>query len=192
MAKHNHDQDGKETVEFFQDLDKGSLNTERFLEKNSINSADITFNPISVTNNYEKTYNKDGSDGSERLSGYTLTQEVMVESKEVDKVAKTAEKSGELVQEGLPLANRQIEYYYSKLQDLKLEMLSEATKNAQGRADSIASSAGSKIDKLLSADMGVFQLTPVNSTEVSDWGTYDTSSLKKQITAIVRTQFKIK
>ena len=35
MAKHNHDQDGKETVEFFQDLDKGSLNTERFLEKNT-------------------------------------------------------------------------------------------------------------------------------------------------------------
>ena len=25
MAKHNQDQEGKETVEFFQDLDKGSL-----------------------------------------------------------------------------------------------------------------------------------------------------------------------
>lgn len=35
MAKHNQDQEGKETVEFFQDLDKGSLNTERFLEKNT-------------------------------------------------------------------------------------------------------------------------------------------------------------
>ncbi len=35
MAKKNHEQEGKETVEFFKDLDKEALQTERFLERNA-------------------------------------------------------------------------------------------------------------------------------------------------------------
>lgn len=42
-----------------------------------------------------------------------------------------------------------------------------------------------------SADMGVFQITPVNSTEVSDWGSNDTSSLEKKVFAVVHADFAI-
>jgi hypothetical protein len=40
--------------------------------------------------------------------------------------------------------------------------------------------------------MGVFQITAPYSTEVSDYGMYDTSTIDKQITAIVKASFEIK
>jgi hypothetical protein len=42
-----------------------------------------------------------------------------------------------------------------------------------------------------SADMGVFQITPVNSYEVSSWGMNDTSSLEKKVNAVVHVDFGI-
>ena len=42
-----------------------------------------------------------------------------------------------------------------------------------------------------SVRMGVFQITPRHSTEVSDYGINDTSSLEKDITAVVRVTFAV-
>ena len=39
--------------------------------------------------------------------------------------------------------------------------------------------------KLRSVDVGVFQVTSPNSTEVSDYGVYDTSTVDKDVTAVV-------
>jgi hypothetical protein len=41
------------------------------------------------------------------------------------------------------------------------------------------------------AKTGVFQITSRNSTDVSDWGIYDTSSIDKDITAVVSVTFGI-
>ena len=59
------------------------------------------------------------------------------------------------------------------------------------RAGNMAKSTGNKIGFMRSARMGVFQITPVNSTEVSDWGENDTSSLYKKVTAVVTVSFAI-
>jgi len=40
--------------------------------------------------------------------------------------------------------------------------------------------------------MGVFQVTSVNSTEISDYGYFDTSAIQKKVTAVVRASFSIK
>ena len=70
-------------------------------------------------------------------------------------------------------------------------MLREATKDAKKRAEEIASSSGNKIGAIRSAKMGVFQITPVNSYDVSDWGNNDTTSLEKKVNAVVKADFAI-
>ena len=54
---------------------------------------------------------------------------------------------------------------------------------------SIVSSTGGKIGNLKSAKMGVFQIVPKNSTEVSDYGINDTSSIDKKVIAVVNATF---
>ena len=55
----------------------------------------------------------------------------------------------------------------------------------------MAKATGNTIGFMRSAKMGVFQITPINSTEVSDWGENDTSSLYKKVTAVVTVSFAI-
>jgi uncharacterized protein len=83
------------------------------------------------------------------------------------------------------------EYHYTKLGDLKIEMLAEAAKDAKVRAQQIAQSTGSSIGSVRTARMGVLQITPADSNDVSDSGVNDTSSLDKDITAVVNVGFAI-
>jgi hypothetical protein len=70
-------------------------------------------------------------------------------------------------------------------------MLAEATKDAKERAKQIAENTGSSVGSVRSARMGVLQITPSDSNEVSGLGINDTSSLEKDITAVVNIEFEV-
>ena len=80
---------------------------------------------------------------------------------------------------------------YRQLDELKLEMLARATENAKQRAQNMAKATGNHIGPIRSAKMGVFQITPINSTEVADYGVNDLSALDKKVTAVVMATFAI-
>jgi hypothetical protein len=157
-----------------------------YLKKNGIDPKAVTVGTVSV----DPTYSNNG--GADGPVGYTVHQDVTVETGDVQKITATAQNAGSLLAQGALLTTTSLEYYYSKLPEAKLEMLAEATKNAQERARKIAESAGAGLGALKDASMGVMQITAVNSTDVSDYGSYDTTSVDKQITAIVRASFGVR
>lgn len=169
----------------------------KLFHDSGIPDANITIQPPSVTPLCEGQgslgYDKLGQNcGSNRTVGYTLQQSVIVESNDVQKVTTLSQDAAaRLADSGVVFTTGALEYYYGKLADLKLEMLAEATKNAKARAERILEATDAKLGDLQNAGMGVFQITPVNSTEVSDYGTYDTSSIDKKVTAIVRASFTL-
>lgn len=126
------------------------------------------------------------------IESYKLMQTVEVSSKEVDKITQISRQATELINQGIDFQSNTPDYYYTKIADLKIDMLSLATKDAMTRAQLIAKTTGSEIGKLRSAKMGVFQITPLYSTEVSDSGIYNTSSIDKEITAVMTCDFEIK
>lgn len=157
----------------------------QYLKKAGVDDKAITIAPVTVTTNYNYQ-------NGQTPSGYQLTQEVIVESPDVQGITTIAQKASSLLNQGALVSTSSIEYYYSKLADLKVDMLAAATKDAQNRAEKIAQSAGAGLGNLRSADMGVMQVTAVHSVDVSDYGSYDTSSIQKQITAIVRASFALR
>lgn len=120
---------------------------------------------------------------------YKLNQRFEIRSNDVDRISKLSQQSTELINEGIPLVSEPPEYLYTQLAKLRIEMVAEATKDAKERAEAIARSTGSKIGSVQSAQTGVFQITSRNSTEVSNSGIYDTSSVEKDITAVVSVKF---
>lgn len=84
------------------------------------------------------------------------------------------------------------QYFYTRLSSIKTEMLNEATKNAFERADAIARSTGDRAGSVITASQGVFQITSKDSVDTSDYGSYDTNTIDKKITAVVRVSFKVK
>ena len=75
---------------------------------------------------------------------------------------------------------------------MKVQMLEEATKDAKQRADAMLKATHNRTGKIQSVRMGVFQITPVDSTNVSDMGISDTSTIEKKITSVANVTFQIK
>jgi uncharacterized protein len=60
------------------------------------------------------------------------------------------------------------------------------------RARALVETTGGRIGRLRSVDVGVFQVTAPNSTQVSDYGVYDTSTLDKDVIAVVNASFALR
>jgi hypothetical protein len=126
------------------------------------------------------------------ISGYRLFQTVEVRSRDVERITLLAREATELIQQGVAFESNPPEYLYTKLADLKVEMLADATRDAKARAQEMARNSGARIGRLRGARMGVFQITPAFSNQVADYGFNDTSSLLKDITAVVSMSFEIR
>lgn len=159
-----------------------------YLTLKGINRNEIVVQQVNILTVYKK--NDKGNDTNE-VYEYRLSQTVEVQSKDVDKVTAISRESTELINQGIGFESFAPEYYYTKLHELKVEMIAEATENAKLRAQNMAKATGNRIGFMRSAKMGVFQVTPANSTEVSDYGMNDTSALDKKVTAVVSASFSI-
>lgn len=124
---------------------------------------------------------------------YNLSQPVVVKSDDVKKIKEvSSEIQGLLVEKGVDINVFSTQYFYSKLSDLKVELLEDATKDAQNRAKAMLKATHNHPGKIEAVQMGVFQITPVDSTNVSDMGVNDTSTIDKKVTAVANVVFRIK
>ncbi len=128
---------------------------------------------------------------SSKVDMYVLTQKIIVESREMDKVPAVSRSVTTLIKEGVEIESSSPRYLYSKLSELKIDMLAEATKDATLRATQIVTNANGALGKLVEARMGVMQINPKGITDVSDTGNNDTASLEKEILAVVTVRFEL-
>ncbi|HEX8707456.1 MAG TPA: SIMPL domain-containing protein [Pyrinomonadaceae bacterium] len=179
---------GTQLADAYKSLTDSVPRVKQYLMSKGISENEITISSISSQTLHEK--DEQGNE-SGRITGYSLRQEVQVRSGDVDKIDRIAREATELINQGILLESMPPEFYYTKIADLKIEMLAEAAKDAKVRAQQVASSTGSQIGSVRSARMGVMQITAADSNEVSDSGINDTSALQKDITAVVNVSFGI-
>ncbi len=123
---------------------------------------------------------------------WITSQWIEIESKDVSKIFKTHRKISELLGKGVLVSPSRPEFTYTKLAEKRVDMLAKATKDARIRAEVIAREAGSNVGAVKRVNTGVFQITVPNSTRVSSWGSYDTSTINKDITAVMGVTFGVK
>ena len=153
----------------------------------------IAENQIQISSISTTTLKKQDANGAEtsEITGYSLRQQLEVRSNDVDRIAQIAREATELINQGILVESNPPQYLYTQLGDLKIEMLGEAAKDAKIRAEKIAASTGNTIGTVRSARMGVLQITAADSTEVSDAGISDTSSIDKDMTAVINIGFAV-
>ncbi len=123
---------------------------------------------------------------------FEVNRTIGVKSADVKLVEKVAKGVTFLIQDGIELQSWEPAFHYTKLDNLKIQMLGGAAEDAKQRAEEIASKSGAKIGRLASATQGVFQITPVYSSEISGEGWLDTSSVEKTIRAVVTVSYELK
>lgn len=141
------------------------------------------------------TYAVPAVDANGRETGqtlaYRLTQGFEVRSEEVDRYTQLSQRAGQLIEDGVNLVAEPPQYLYTQLSQVRIDMMAAATEDAKARATAIAKSTGDRVGAVRSAQAGVFQITARNSTDVSDYGIYDTTSIEKDITAVISITFNM-
>ena len=126
-------------------------------------------------------------------NGYSVSQTFIISSHDLNTVERIYQKISELYNEGINFNSYTPAYYYTKLNDLKMEMLNKASANAYERAQTIAKGSDASVGSLVSSSMGVFQIVGLNSDEEYSWGgTFNTSSKEKVASITVRTTYRVK
>lgn len=173
----------------YQELSSYEEKVKAFLKDAAFEEGEIKFLPAQIE---EKNKLSTRGHALNEVEKYVLSQDFKVESADVEKVEQLSVKVGDLLNDGIKVVISQPQYYYTKLDDLKVEMVGNATENARSRAQVIASKGKFHLGPIGSVRVGVFQITPVNSTDVSDYGINDTSSIHKEIKSVVEIRYFVK
>ena len=172
----------------YDELKAAEAKTLDYLGKQNVPESNIMVSSISTQKHYARD---DKGHDTDKVSSFELVQTIQISSGEVERVAEIARKITDLIKEGVLLESNAPEYHYTKLADLKISMLAEATKDATARAEQIAQNSGATLGSIREARMGVMQITPIHSSAVSDMGFNDTTSFEKEITAVVSAKFSL-
>ncbi len=164
----------------------------QYLNSKGISDSSIVFSSVTMMKNFENKYDERGNQTSSVFSGYSLTGNVRVESKEIDRVEKLSREITELLEKGIELNSNTPEYYYTQLNELKIDLLANASADAKTRAETIAKNSGTSLKGLTKASMGVFQITGKNVNELYSYGgTFNTSSKIKVASITLKVEYRV-
>jgi uncharacterized protein len=167
----------------YTDLAKDLIVVRDFLHSAGITDEQMTISPVQMNQDYS---NQNGP------HDYTLQQNIDIQSSDVEKITAIAKNVQTIIDKGVIFSSYGLQYYYSKLPDVRVNLLGDAIADAKSRAEKIAASAGGNVGTLRSASSGVVQVISSNATDVSDYGTYDTSAIQKDIMVTVKASFGMK
>jgi hypothetical protein len=171
------------------DIDKKIIS--KYLVENNVPEEDFVFSSISISKDYENRTDRDGIRTREFV-GFNLHQNIKIESKAVNEIEHLSREVTSLIDKGLEIQSEKPYYFYSKLSDLKIDMIAQATKDASLRAKKIAESANSRLGNLINAQMGVFQIVAKNSTENYTWGgRHNKTSKHKTASVTAKLEYNI-
>lgn len=128
-----------------------------FLHNACITDSEISINAPEAYDRASNNY----SDNNYKFR-YNISEVIVVTSSQVDKVDELIRQQGQLLKEGIALSandyNYPIQYEFTGLNDIKPQMIAEATKNAREAAQKFADDSESKLGKIQTANQGQFSI----------------------------------
>ncbi len=138
-------------------IKRGQEATLAFLQRHGIDASQVELQNLEVTDILANPYRGSGPIESR----FIILQTLMVRTSEPEKVEAASQAVGELVEAGVVLTSEGgptlgPTYLFTKLNDLKPEMIKEATANARRAAEQFASDSGSRLGGIRTANQGTF------------------------------------
>ncbi len=178
----------------FKQIKKDAASVKDYLIEKGVKEDEIVLSSITVSQTEKDVYNEQGDYRYSEFDGYDMSQTITVTSNDVDKVEKISRDVTDLLESGIEFDSESPEYYCTTLDDVKLDLIGKATENARDRINIIAKVAGATPGKLVRSNLGVFQITALNSgtQDYTYDGAFDTSSRWKTASITVKLEYELK
>jgi hypothetical protein len=149
---------GNDLNQLFSNIQQKNALVVDFLKSNGFKTEEISIAPPGILDKQAEGYS-----GSDKIKfRYSGNSTLTVYSENVDMVRKAINKLVELGKQGIAFARQgyqmQTEFIFTKLNEIKPEMVEEATKNAREVAEKFARDSKSKLGKIKKARQGQFSI----------------------------------
>jgi hypothetical protein len=167
-----------------------------FLISKGIAANEFSFMSINIEKKY-KTKNHFNSEGDlvDRESifdGFELKQQVGVNSSNVNLISRVSNEVTELIEKDVYIRSFSPKYYYTRLGELKIEMIQLAAEDGLMRARTAVEGGDGGLGDLLETSIGVFQILGTNSNDSFSWGgTLNTDHMYKTAYVNVKQKYEI-
>lgn len=148
---------GNDPAAIYETIERKNAEILAFLTQNGIKKEEISIKPASVSDRKANAYSEYTGDR------YTASSIITVTSSNVATVRRLMQRQSELMKRGIAFTSEeygsnQVEFKYTKLNDIKPKMIEEATKNARTTADKFAKDSDSRLGKIKTASQGQFSI----------------------------------
>jgi hypothetical protein len=134
-----------------------------FIKKNGFTDDDISISAVAIVDRQAQGY----GDSSKIKFRYSANSTITVYSKKVEAVRNTMKKLFELGKQGIAISGQdyqtKTQFLFTNLNEIKPEMIEEATKNARKVAEKFAKDSDSKLGKIKKARQGQFSINERDS-----------------------------
>lgn len=158
---------------------------ESFLKQNGFTAEEYARKSINLYQGREVVTQT--GDVQEYNNTYEITQTITVRSAKVRDIEKAAQNTFALIAQDVLLVNSDPVYMYTKLNDIKPDMITLATRNAREAAQRFAQDSSSKVGKIISADQGWFNILSAYGSEVEA----EQASIEKKVRVITTVNFSL-
>lgn len=178
----------------YQNLKSHVDEARKYLEEHGIPADSIRISSVDSHEIFDTEWVTEGEQSFQRRvsRGWKTRQTLSVRSTDIEQVEKVSRAITELLETGVSISSHRPQYHYTKLGEVKIDMLAKASADARERAERIVKAAGGKgLGKLIAADMGVINVNVPNSSATSWEGNNDKTSLEKDIITIAHVRFEL-
>ena len=149
---------GNDPAEIYQRIAKKNAILVSFLTKEGLTEKDINVNAPEVKDRFADSWSQENI-----TNRYVATSVIIVSSEHVALVRSIMQRQAELMKLGIALITEEygknnIQYEFTKLNDIKPEMVEESTKNARATAEKFAADSESQLGKIRRATQGQFSI----------------------------------
>lgn len=164
----------------YTNMDSAQHKVIAFLQENGFKRDQIHLNPIVISDYANQPQKID-----EKITRYRASDTITATCHDVKKIRSVIEKTNVLLQKGVILTSTDAQYRFTKLNDIKPQMLNLATTNARSAAQQFAINSNSTLGKIRYASQGQFSITSAD-------GSYGDQDPLKKIRVVTSVQYDLK
>jgi hypothetical protein len=183
----NFSHQGAELGPVQQSVDQQARSVRVFFQRAGFRSEEITDSDVSLSR--EQPTDRAGDPvGPQRL---TVSRSIQLRTNDVMKARAAYSRQAEFLRDGVELSGSSISYTFTKLNELKPEMIAEANLNARRSAEQFARDSGVSVGKMKTASQGYFSVGARDGEDCDDCGSSGGSSPFQKVRVVTTIDYDL-
>ena len=163
-------------------VDQKSRAVRSFFQRAGFRANEVSDTAISASQSFDRDRREDR---------VMVSRSIQLRSRDVMKVRDAYARQSELIREGVPINGSSVSYVFTRLNQLKPEMIAEANQNARRSAEQFARDSGAEVGRIKTASQGYFSVGARDGETCEDCGSSGGTSPFQKVRVVTTIDYDL-